>query len=46
MKLVWAWFEFLLATGLLLALLTAPAWAPAGVTASSPAGTTIERSSR
>lgn len=46
MKLVWAWLEFLLATGLLLALLTAPAWAPTGVTASSPAAATLQRSSR
>jgi len=26
-KTLWAWVEFLLATGLLLALLTLPAWA-------------------
>ena len=28
MKMLLAWFEFLLATALLLALLTVPVWAP------------------
>lgn len=37
MKAIWAWLEFLLATGLLLALLTAPVWAANDLIGRSPA---------
>ena len=46
MKLVWAWLEFLLATGLLLALVSAPVWAARAVPAAAPDAATIQRSSR
>ena len=45
-KLVWAWLEFLLATGLLLALVSAPVWAARAVPAASPDAATIQRASR
>ena len=46
MKLVWAWLEFLLATRLLLALVSAPVWAARAVPAASPDTATIQRAAR
>jgi len=46
MKVLWAWLEFLLSTGLLLGLLTAPVWAGNDVTAYSEDDETVHRVAR